>query len=209
MHERSRPPISLYFLLILLCSFSIVCSDSPIELLRSLVEEPGSETAPEAVPVPESPAEQPLTAPPDEVDQGVSIPSETPAEATTPGEEAVEEIDMAPASSNKIPNVATGSLETQGSLDRDVIRRVVRTHQNEIRFCYEQGLQKNPKLAGTVKIKLVIAGTGSVMSVAVASSTLDDASVEQCIASKVKRWTFPEPEGGGIVVVTYPFTFSS
>jgi hypothetical protein len=26
---------------------------------------------------------------------------------------------------------------------------------------------------------------------------------------KIRRWTFPEPKGGGIVKVNYPFNFSS
>ena len=44
---------------------------------------------------------------------------------------------------------------------------------------------------------------------AVASSTLGDPQVENCIAQAVRRWTFPQPEGGGIVIVTYPFMLTS
>jgi len=31
-----------------------------------------------------------------------------------------------------------------------------------------------------------------------------NAAVEQCVAQAVRRWRFPAPRGGGIVVVSYP-----
>jgi hypothetical protein len=37
---------------------------------------------------------------------------------------------------------------------------------------------------------------------------MGNAKVEQCIAQSVRRWTFPAPEGGGIVVVSYPFVLA-
>lgn len=36
---------------------------------------------------------------------------------------------------------------------------------------------------------------------------MKNANVERCLASKIKRWVFPAPKGGGIVIVTYPFIF--
>jgi hypothetical protein len=40
----------------------------------------------------------------------------------------------------------------------------------------------------------------------VASSTLSNPELEQCIAARFKSWLFPVPKGGGIVQVTYPIT---
>ncbi len=110
---------------------------------------------------------------------------------------------------SRVPKLIPGKPKVVGSLDREIIRRVVRRHRNEIRHCYEKQLQKNPKLAGTVKVKFVIAGTGSVMSATISSSDLNNSAVEQCMTQKIRRWTFPEPTGGGIVNVNYPFKFSS
>jgi hypothetical protein len=56
-----------------------------------------------------------------------------------------------------------------------------------------------------VAIQFIISPTGAVQTAAVNSSDLGNGKVEQCIVSAVRRWTFPSPEGGGIVVVTYPF----
>ena len=96
-----------------------------------------------------------------------------------------------------------------GSLDKEVIRRVVRANSNQVRFCYEKELKKNPKLAGTVKVKFAIASNGSVASAAVTSSTLNNSAVESCLTGRIRRWKFPEPKGGGIVLVNYPFSFKA
>jgi len=100
-------------------------------------------------------------------------------------------------------------LAVKGSLSKETIRRVVRLRLNQISYCYEQGLAKRPDLEGRVAVRFVISGTGGVMSVAVADTTLGDARVEACITRTVERLTFPQPSGGGIVIVTYPFHLKS
>ena len=109
----------------------------------------------------------------------------------------------------RVPKVIPGRPIVQGSLDRAIIRRVVRQHRREIKYCYEKELQKNKNLGGTVKIKFTISASGSVISSRVASSSLNNKKVERCMAGKVRRWVFPEPKGGGIVIVKYPFNLKS
>ncbi|MFH1438592.1 MAG: TonB family protein [Pseudomonadota bacterium] len=105
----------------------------------------------------------------------------------------------------KVPTIRPGTAEVKGSLSKEVIRRVIRQHLNEIRFCYEQQLAVKPDLSGRVAIQFIISPTGAVQMSKVASSTLGNTTVEQCVAKAVRRWTFPSPEGGGVVIVTYPF----
>ena len=95
--------------------------------------------------------------------------------------------------------------EMEGGLDRSIIRRVVRQHRRELKYCYEKGLQQNRNLKGTVKLKFVISAAGNVISARVFSSTLKNKKVESCMTSKVRRWIFPEPKGGKITTVKYPF----
>ena len=47
--------------------------------------------------------------------------------------------------------------------------------------------------------------SGIVKIAARISSDLTSPKVEGCITDAVKRWTFPAPDGGGLVTVTYPF----
>lgn len=103
------------------------------------------------------------------------------------------------------PGGASATPEvTGGSIDREVIRRVIRRHVHEVRFCYEKGLTKNPKLEGTVAVAFRINAEGNVESSVVKQSSLNHPEVESCIADHVLRWAFPKPVGG-TVSVTYPF----
>ncbi|MEC7519980.1 MAG: AgmX/PglI C-terminal domain-containing protein [Myxococcota bacterium] len=108
-----------------------------------------------------------------------------------------------------VPRVRTGNATVTGALSREVIRRVIRRHINEVRFCYEQGLQESPELEGRVMAQFTISPSGAVTQSSIAETTLGDAAVESCIASAVRRWTFPAPDGGGSVMVRYPFVVSN
>ncbi len=107
-----------------------------------------------------------------------------------------------------VPKIKPGEAMVKGSLSKEVIRRVIRQHINEIRFCYEQALSNKPDLAGRVSVQFVISPTGAVQTSKLADSTLGSSGVEDCIVKAVRRWTFPSPEGGGVVIVTYPFVLS-
>jgi hypothetical protein len=92
-------------------------------------------------------------------------------------------------------------------LDKEVIRRVIRRHLNEVRFCYERELQTlaSPDLYGRVTMQFTIGTGGQVLASVVQSSTMNRPSVEQCVAQAVRRWEFPKP--AGVVMVSYPFVF--
>ncbi len=105
----------------------------------------------------------------------------------------------------RVPQVRQAKAKVTGALDKDIIRRIVRAHINEVRHCYNTGLSKDPNLKGRVVVQFTIGPTGKVPSAVVQSSTLKDASVGNCIAKAVRRWKFPKPRGGGNVIVGYPF----
>lgn len=107
------------------------------------------------------------------------------------------------------PKLKSGNVSVVGSLSKETIRRIVRRHLNEVRFCYEQGLRKRPDLSGQVAVKFVIAASGKVQSAAVARSSISDAQVAMCISNVVNRMTFPTPKNSGIVIVTYPFSLTA
>lgn len=99
------------------------------------------------------------------------------------------------------------AADARGSLSREVIRRTVRRHLGEIRFCYEQGLRDDPSLAGRLSVQWMIGADGRVASAALASSDLHRPAVEQCALSAVRRWSFPASDGP--TGVTYPFTLQA
>ena len=105
--------------------------------------------------------------------------------------------------------VRPGNPEVLGQLDREAIQRVINQHRREIVACYERELQRDPNLAGRIEVAFVIDPSGSVARSNIASTTMNSSAVEQCITARVSRWRFPEPRGGGIVRVTYPFNFTA
>jgi hypothetical protein len=101
-----------------------------------------------------------------------------------------------------------GNPEVVGSIDPELIRKVVHEHRAQIRNCYETQLTTRPNLAGKLVSAWTIDPAGAVTEAHTQESTLRDRTVENCVASKIKTWRFPIPKGGGEVFVTYPFIFT-
>jgi hypothetical protein len=95
-----------------------------------------------------------------------------------------------------------------GGLERSLIDEVVKRHMSSIRYCYQRELTKDPSLNGKIVIKFTIAKDGSVSASDVKSSTIGNGAVESCVKGRFLRMQFPEPKGGGIVIVSYPFIFA-
>lgn len=105
----------------------------------------------------------------------------------------------------RIPPPSAPHVRVEGGLAKEAIRRVIQLHVKEVRFCYEQSLQRRPDLQGRVLVQFAIGPSGEVK---IASGSAQDAALNEvvrCIASSVQRWQFPAPAGGGIVRVQYPF----
>ncbi|HYS82850.1 MAG TPA: adventurous gliding motility protein GltG [Anaeromyxobacteraceae bacterium] len=109
--------------------------------------------------------------------------------------------------------ISTGDTKILGAIDPELIRKVIRDHADQVRYCYEQQLTLNPKLGGKIAIKWQINADGR------ASATVFDTNVPvesdgmrnvgECIMSRIKTWEFPKPKGGGMAIVTYPWILRS
>ena len=108
-----------------------------------------------------------------------------------------------------VVGATSGSPIILGALDKSLVDAVIKRHLNAIRYCYERELRTNPSLTGKVVVKFVIAKDGTVATAEIKSSTLTNSPVEQCLVGRFIRMQFPAPAGGGIVVVSYPFLFTS
>jgi TonB family protein len=93
-----------------------------------------------------------------------------------------------------------------GTIDKEIVRRVIRHHLNEVKFCYDKELMRRQDIAGRVVARFLIDTNGRVAASAIESSTLAAPAVDRCIAEAVRRWEFPKPPGG-VVSVSYPFQF--
>ena len=96
-----------------------------------------------------------------------------------------------------------------GALDKSLIDAVIKRNMSQIRYCYQRELTKNPNLKGKIVVKFTIAADGSVSKASIDSSSMGSNPVESCITGRFLRFKFPEPKGGGVVIVKYPFIFSA
>jgi hypothetical protein len=103
--------------------------------------------------------------------------------------------------------ISTGDAKVLGAIDPELIRRVIREHASQVRYCYEQQLALNPRLEGKVAIRWQIdaAGRASATQVEGSETTLASSEVHRCIMSRIVTWQFPRPRGGGIAIVKYPW----
>lgn len=105
---------------------------------------------------------------------------------------------------------ASGSdAEFVGSIDREAVRRVIRSILSEIKSCYERQLRSNSSLEGKVVIQFEIEEQGRVRVAKTKSSSLNSSEVESCVASRIKEQRFPEPPSGVTAVVDFPFVFGA
>ena len=98
--------------------------------------------------------------------------------------------------------------KVSGLLPMEAVRKVVDAHIAEVQRCYENGLLRSPGLVGKLVVEWTIGLEGGVQRVSTKVSTLHSAQVSACIVDSLKRWRFPRPRGG-VVVVSFPFLFNS
>jgi len=106
------------------------------------------------------------------------------------------------------PRVLIGQVIVSGGLDAATVKRVVRQHLVEIKYCYQSvGLPAHPRLKGDVKMAWTITASGMAGKVAISASTLRHGSTETCLKRSVRRWRYPKPEGVNLPSVTCSFLF--
>lgn len=108
-------------------------------------------------------------------------------------------------------DVAVVDEETsiEGGLDRDVIADYIKRNLGQIRYCYERQLSSDKNLYGKVMVRFTIGASGAVGDPKIDNTTMRNAMVEGCILRRVANWKFPEPKGGTMVKVSYPFLFKA
>jgi TonB family protein len=95
-----------------------------------------------------------------------------------------------------------------GQRSTESILRVIRQHTPGLRHTYNKFLKTNPGFKGKVTLKFTIAPSGSIIELALTSSTTGVSDFDQEIRNKVKTWRFEPVKGRSNDVVTVPFTFS-
>jgi hypothetical protein len=102
-----------------------------------------------------------------------------------------------------------GGVARVGSLPKEAIRDVIKADREGVNACYEAALKTNGALAGRIAMRFTVSGEGVVTKAEVASASITDGAMIDCVRGRVLGWKFPKPTGGGLVTVTYPFVFGN
>ena len=101
----------------------------------------------------------------------------------------------------------------KGSLRKSIIRERMHAIVPSVRACFECALDRDAKMAAAteplrISAKFVIGPSGRVLAAQVERP--DPApQVSACLLGVVGGIRFPPPDGGGIVVVTYPWVLET
>jgi len=99
------------------------------------------------------------------------------------------------------------TLPLSGTLTDEQIQGAVNANLKAFDACYTLGADKEGKLAGTVTVQATVGPLGKVNEASVKKSTVKNPKVDDCVRDAFKTIKFPEPAGGGTVMITYPMTF--
>ena len=98
------------------------------------------------------------------------------------------------------------TVKIEGGMSREMVKRVIDQHLDEITYCYETALMSNPSILGRIVFEWKILMDGRVGEIRIVASSVNSHEIHDCIQSAIKSWQFPKPVGAE-VVVSYPFVF--
>ena len=96
------------------------------------------------------------------------------------------------------------------TVDPDTIRKLLREHIPQFRYCYQNELDvnKNPEgLQGRMNFRFVIGSNGRVTRSEITSEEITSDKVRDCIKNVLQGIQFPAPSGGKTVEVYQPMNF--
>ena len=88
--------------------------------------------------------------------------------------------------------------KSRGSLEPEEIEEIVHAGFGLFAHCYREGLERHPRLAGTVQMRMVIGRDGLVDSLRDAESDIPDAELIDCVAEGFFALRFPKPRKGTV-----------
>jgi hypothetical protein len=98
-----------------------------------------------------------------------------------------------------------------GSIEPEVLRRILQEYLPQFKFCYQQELQEtSEKIKGIVDLNFRIEGDGkvSIVNIKAQNAKFSDKGIK-CMGNILHMIDFPKPKGGGLVDVRQPLNFQS
>jgi hypothetical protein len=100
------------------------------------------------------------------------------------------------ASRGKIPvrSVSLTQVPARSGGSSPEVARFVRAHYRQLQFCHDAALARGVAPTGTATVEVTLAEDGYVLRARVIERAWDgdDAGVEDCMLTTVRRWVFPK-----------------
>jgi hypothetical protein len=102
-------------------------------------------------------------------------------------------------------------LVVMGSMDPELLRKIMEEYLPQFRHCYQQELERNSEtIQGVVDLDFRIMKDGKVSNVNVKTKKSNfSGNGISCMTKVLKMIPFPKPKGGGVVDVRQPLNFLS
>ncbi|MEZ4815225.1 MAG: AgmX/PglI C-terminal domain-containing protein [Bdellovibrionota bacterium] len=111
-----------------------------------------------------------------------------------------------PGKGSALISTESGGISVGAGLSKEEIDRVVKSHMNELEFCFQQAKQRNPDLAGKLALGWTILNGGVVAKARAKANSTGDAGLMECFMRRLQQWRFPSPPSGASAEVEYyPF----
>ncbi|MCA9538743.1 MAG: AgmX/PglI C-terminal domain-containing protein, partial [Myxococcales bacterium] len=95
-----------------------------------------------------------------------------------------------------------------GRVDKEAVRSAIQSARPVVADCYQQALAGNAELAGTLTVKFTVVSKddeGRIRDAEIEGEGIGNPFLEMCVLKALGDTSFPVPDGGGEVVVRYPF----
>jgi TonB family protein len=117
-----------------------------------------------------------------------------------------------PAGSQRLPGSVACESEVSCSAcaedsDKELVHTAPLLYAADVRGCYDQVAKTHVGTEGRVVVRFGIDPTGVVGTSCVVRSSLNDTTLDRCLADLVLRWKFPAPKSGGWALVDHAFVF--
>lgn len=108
-----------------------------------------------------------------------------------------------------IVNIEGNSNEFSSTIDKEAIRRIIRSNRSAIKSCYDLELTRNPTLSGKIVLEWQITEGGKMINAKVKSNDMNSNTLGPCIIKRLAVLKFPEPGLNEIAEVAFPFVFEA
>jgi hypothetical protein len=97
------------------------------------------------------------------------------------------------------------------SRDAAELRSAVHNRTPQLNFCYQEGLARDPALAGSVTAAITVADNGSVVGVKILKRSWQGRAskdVEKCLLTKISGWKFASVTGAEQGTYSFALSFT-